>query len=722
MGRNRKSRASVLLDYQVDDASKRNAAQSLEDLQRLFADLNLSQEYVAQAAKQLGINMSTAFDKTADSMRDASAATERVGGALQDATRDAERYEQELRTVRRGAEVYGDVASRLTAIGGLASGLGLRGAGELTMVVADVSDAVEALQLAGPAVEELGGRVTSFIKTINIPLPALGMAGIAAGLAVAGLAAAIDAMRADTEAARLEAERYIAATKEVTSGISTMTTEERKALIQRAEDQVTDAETQIAFLTRSVMDTIMENLRANANLPANVVAELNAELVQAFENSDFSRISEVVAMGVIDPNQVEQIRLWLTEITNAQDRIRQHTTTIATYNDEIAVGITAANDARIAVKGFFEQLKGTRGQVGDFLADLVEGGERLARFKAGQTLGDFFGPLVEGITDGVTQARDTITNALAEARDRDANLANIARAYTEENTRIWEEHWQARANAEQQYADELVKIAEDAAQAAADALTELEDTQSELSTDLQREQQQALIDDQREEVRLATEHARTMQRIRQQSARQEADLIARRDFAGLFRLRRNTREQLQDEQTAYSQRVDDAQLANEQEREDRLRHYQEQREDAADAYRREIRDLEQHRRQMTVRARESYNRDLQDLNTAVGAKLAQWNTAYTAELRMASLTAAQRTAIEAQTQATFLQIAQDTLAQVQALAPAGGGAATGGITPTGGKVYYESTFNLAGSDRQLVRTIDSRVERTFRYIMQGREQ
>lgn len=630
MGRRRDETRTVknILDFEVEGIG--DVVGALERLINLFDEGVISLDRVSSVARGFGLEVPAAaheseqaFDRFADAVR---GAADQVRGA----TAVTESYEVALRSARAQADIFGDVASRLSAFGGLASGLGLGGVAQFGMLAADIFDATEAAKLARPAIQQFGGA-------LSLSMEELALVALPAGLALTGIGVAISQLiqglqeDADRLRAELEARRKV--TEEVAEGLTSeearQAIEDRNELIMRESRLINENNARLA--------EYREQLNRNLGVFGGLAQEVE-------------RIAGGPAQAIIE------------QIDKSREAIRQAQAEIQQYRLSLEEEGVAANDATEATQKLNRQL--------------LELGQRVIERGAGN-IADFFAGLGEGLQ-----------GAIERTRERNEELARVAQEWSEQETAIWQDFYRQRADIEDRYAETLVKIAEDAAQAAEDALQGLQDELADIGVDEQREALQARIDVQREEAQAAREHARNMRDIRERAQQQESDLIARRDFAGLFTSRRNTRQQLEEEQQRYEDQRQERAIQAEQEAEDRAREFEQRRADARRAYDRELRDLQQaqdRRRREAVRA---YNTELGDLSTMLSYRLSALHQGMVEELRFASLTAAEKLDIEAQQQAAWLRIAEETLAQINALSPS----ATSPTEETGGDVFNTVNF------------------------------
>ena len=246
-------------------------------------------------------------------------------------------------------------------------------------------------------------------------------------------------------------------------------------------------------------------------------------------------------------------------------------------------------------------------------------------------------PLAEA-REKEARAADALQKTLEANLRRTEQLAGAMTKYDTDVARIEEASLAQRAAIQKAYNDRLVEIAADAADAAADALAKLQERRAELAEDfargeaeaarqLQREDLERQIAFQREEARAYRDHVQNLEDIRRAAQDREADLIAARDFAGLYRSRRDTTRQLEEanrnfvrerkeRQEEYKLEREDAARHAEEQRRERLRQYQQALADAQAAYYKERAQIEQQRREALAQAAADRARALAEEATA----------------------------------------------------------------------------------------------------------
>ena len=191
------------------------------------------------------------------------------------------------------------------------------------------------------------------------------------------------------------------------------------------------------------------------------------------------------------------------------------------------------------------------------------------------------------ITEPLVRQREQEAMMRQSVERRNEAIINAVLNYDRDVERIEQDAYRQRANIQQRYNDTLVNIAKRAAEDAANALQRLNEKRIQLQRSFAQSESDALqrqiirrieaqIDFQRAELKAAQDHAARLEEIRRNAQRREEDLILNRDFAALFKSRRDTGFALEDANRE----------AMEASRE-RARKFAEQEADAAAAYERE---------------------------------------------------------------------------------------------------------------------------------------
>ena len=319
---------------------------------------------------------------------------------------------------------------------------------------------------------------------------------------------------------------------------------------------------------------------------------------------------------------------------------------------------------------------------------------------------------------------DTIL-AIAQANDAEKlrqeilkDTAKTVMDYNEDVEKLTTEHAEQLADIEKKKQDKLVSLAEEAADATARAVESLVEARDKAQLSLNRATEDATararsdeLDAQiafyRDEAQAAREHADDIIKIREDAADKEADLIAGRDFAGLFRLRRDTNKQIIDTQRGYSKEREERLIALQQDREDRQRHYieeaiqrqvnyQRQIDDANTQYNKQIALVSRKLQTETALAERAARYEVALENSKYNTKIGMLQTAVQTELNLLSQGLSFRLQL--------IQREQDALNQAAAYR-AGIFGNTGFTFPFGSvtnnrNASVSNTFNIKGNNPQ----------------------
>lgn len=234
-----------------------------------------------------------------------------------------------------------------------------------------------------------------------------------------------------------------------------------------------------------------------------------------------------------------------------------------------------------------------------------------------------------------------------------------------------------RRDMQRKLADDLVDLATDIARDTEDAFRGLQQDRQDLARDLNRdfaaseqdaafERLDAQVEIQREEARAFREHANKLQDLRRQQQFEELDLIANRDFAALFRSRRQSALQEQtlgieaqraqgERQTAANEQLQDIARNAERERQARLVQYEQQLQDTQVAFDRERETIEINRRRALEDLRINYRREEQLLVEKTQREIQIRNSAAQQELQLINQVAQQRIQLQQQANQSILQ-------------------------------------------------------------------
>lgn len=315
----------------------------------------------------------------------------------------------------------------------------------------------------------------------------------------------------------------------------------------------------------------------------------------------------------------------------------------------------------------------------------------------------------DALTSATIKAYVASNDAAKAEEKKQQELANIGKKYADDTVKIEQEAAQAKADAAKKYADQQVQIAEQAAEQAENALQKYQDDLAKLGTDLARqlsdderkaaeERLKAQIDEQRQEAKAARDHADALRKIQRDAAKAEKQAIDDRDFARLFDIRDNTKQQIDEEneryvrdqqerQIAYNDQLADMQRAQEVERQQRIADYQQKLVDLQAAYAREQAQIDANRKKTLDKAQQAYT---QEQNLLVQRYTNEQNIAQQAAINSINLlnqTEAQKLQIQAAYAQAIMQMYQNAVNQL------GGTTAAGAVPPS-----ITSGFGAAGGN------------------------
>jgi hypothetical protein len=235
--------------------------------------------------------------------------------------------------------------------------------------------------------------------------------------------------------------------------------------------------------------------------------------------------------------------------------------------------------------------------------------EELKKLKAQfDTLSVTYDVLSTSLVENAVAAND----AAKQAEEIRKDSITATKKYDDEVAKAEEDNLKQRADIQNKYNDALVKAADTAVAAAQAAYDKLKGQQDKLGLALERGENsvQAKIEFDaakkateraRTEVKDAQDHAAKLREIRLKSQEDDENLVAKRDFAGLYRSRRATTLALQQETdrydqersaklVSYAQQDDDEAKQQAFERSQRLEKYRQDLSDAQTAYNTDIRN------------------------------------------------------------------------------------------------------------------------------------
>lgn len=316
-------------------------------------------------------------------------------------------------------------------------------------------------------------------------------------------------------------------------------------------------------------------------------------------------------------------------------------------------------------------------------------------------------------------------------RQQNDEKVAATKAFNEAEKKAIADNNKEKADALDRLNEAQVKAADEAADAAEKALQSLIDKKAQLSQGLadaftddevkrKREEFDAQIKIQQEEAKAARDHARALVKIQKDGMKDEQAAIDARDFARLFEIRDQRKEQIDEENDTYIESRKQANEAAAQEAQDRTRNYAREREDrltnynralreAQAQYTRETQQADANKRQQLQLAQQAYTATLSQLQTKLTTEQRLNQSAYDAALKQANTSATQRIEIEQKVTDAFLAQANKRLAAISngggVSGARGGGTGSGRFTATragGGTLnaFQGSSYNELAGQRE----------------------
>jgi hypothetical protein len=286
---------------------------------------------------------------------------------------------------------------------------------------------------------------------------------------------------------------------------------------------------------------------------------------------------------------------------------------------------------------------------------------------------------IEEVATVTEDVATVVEKAVTKIGDSDEYLAEQAQeiadattSYNDDVKKINSDYEQNRLKEIEKYNDNIVKIAQDAASDSAKALQDMIDDREKIRTDMQRDEAKserdfsydlldAQIEAQRDEAKTTQAHADKLVKIRADAQKKEQGLLQDMDFAGLFELRSQTKDSLdeasdefakqrQERNTALSYELQDLQTAFGRERMERQIKFQDDLTDRSIQYHKELEQNEANRVAKLAQAQTEHQQTLQALTTKHQQELALRQQSYREELSLLMMTEAERKKVMMQTQ------------------------------------------------------------------------
>jgi len=663
MSANRRE-ALTLLRFQIARREVSDAQRTLALLQSGYEDLQATvrdtDRILAAGAGRLA-QLSRGARQAAPDIRDLREELNRAAEAQEEFNRQ-QQVEDGGRRGHFGLQRIGRLAANVPGLEGVAGGLN---------VADDIGDVVQILGTLSPAAIAAAG----------------GIAVVGAGLVALefSLRDAKEALNAATKANQF----YFQVLRDLTSEQASQQLAGIRAQLEKDRAELANIEQAFAQATANASSGLEELLNALTRVSTvddELTARADALRTAIADNAvTVGQLEAALSDGTTAANDAAAAELALAEARQAStDRQIQNEIRVLSNLNQT----TDALDQRLAAIDREQEVLQDYLAAGGLSAELTQQlADRFTDLSAEESLLAIrMRPLIE--------EREREAAALAFQKQQLEEVRSALQSYHADVERIETKALQDRANAQDRFNKALVGAAEAAADAAEDALNRLLEKRQELARDFARDESDALaqaqldqidqrIEFQRDETRALRDHQRDLQDIIREAQREEDDLIANRDFAGLFRLRRDTGRRLedanrqfnaerQDQLDAYRQQQQDAVDQYVREREQRQARYLQDLADATAQYQRELAQAEVNRRKALAKAAQAYGEELRLLGQKLTADLNARRQAYQAEIQLA----AQSSQIRIQIMQKELQVAQQILASL-------GKGTSGGATAAG---------------------------------------
>jgi len=351
-----------VLAWETDQAATRATQRAVQDLHTRIEQLRSAIRQQAAEAAKLSAEWrrfaggSSAATSNLDRLRGAASELRRTVDDMGEAVETADRklanakgpqaYEDRIRAARSQADIYGDIASRTTAVSGLASGLGFQGVGSGTMLAADIFDAVEAVKLAGPEFGKLKqqlletGPVTGKLNAAIGKLPGsftqasakaavLGTTVAAMFVAAIAVGAAINQFKTTMEQTGTATRNWTEAQKQYADVLATGTSEMARARIEQEQAAITRNE-----IEKERLQAWVDEADAQEGLAGGLIAANNA-------------LMDINASWGTNLGGMKDVRKRLDELNNA---INSSEILVNDLSTALGEGAFAINDMKAAAE------------------------------------------------------------------------------------------------------------------------------------------------------------------------------------------------------------------------------------------------------------------------------------------------------------------------------------------------------------------------------------
>ncbi|HML22088.1 MAG TPA: hypothetical protein PKD09_10580 [Aggregatilinea sp.] len=352
--------------FQVTESGATRAYKALYDVRKAELDYAAAVERSAQSqgkAIQAESKRRREVEQTADATRQAREEDER-------------RYDAQVRAAAQNVETYGDLASRGTALAGLASGVGAGGVSQGLYLGADVLDSVEAI---GRAPAEL----SKVAAEIGVSTAALGAFGAGTVALSAGIYAVIQSHKdyeAELEAFQARLKLQLDAEDERARIISQSTSEQLQGAIDQAQAEKSLADERSAYYRALKGD--QQTMRDAADELSGIWDLLSpGEQKQKLEEFNQTYGEQLQALSDI---AAENDQIFDAQVQNYDNLTESWTLAgkaIETYSEQQTKWIESARDAAATARDFTEALDSNTVAQNDRIATMkadAEGARRAA--------------------------------------------------------------------------------------------------------------------------------------------------------------------------------------------------------------------------------------------------------------------------------------------------------------------------------------------------------
>jgi len=567
MGRKRSRKVSeVVLNYRIED---NDADKRAKQLLQMIEDQASAAEMAAKSAERWArsVAQTTQAERQLDSALDDT--ERRLRGTADEARQAAaavEDYGDAARRARDETEAFGDVGTNISAVSGLARGVGLGGLADVGMLGADVADAFEGIGRLGPALGEMGRKATDAFNSMSgLNLSTGQFAKLAGGavVAVAGLGAAISVALELWKQANEEAvkgiEAYIAAQEQFSDMVDDLTGEGRAETVEELNETIRENQERIDFLNRSldqlvggwgVLTEVADGFNARGvGTMRDEIVRLEAESREA--NLLLGELRGTVAENAIAANDAAEAE---QRLADARDEATEAAIAAARAADEAEV------NAKIDRQLELLNIERDRAKLEEDLIDLeIRNNE--AKAAARQASAAAIDNLEAGFAKFLENAEGQIAQANSKAAEQ---RSKIERDYMQKEIKAVDNFRREELRSLQDFNRERIRRIEDlnndllAAEEANDVVAFIR-TQRQGQQDLRRMDEDASVEERRrsedfqsEQKERKAEAAQRLADLRKSTAQRIATIRA-----GITKQRDLLQEQIAAERDALQQRIED---------------------------------------------------------------------------------------------------------------------------------------------------------------------